>query len=38
VIECVLRLGKKARRLFVKDMEEGFKPDFVSEYVIEFEK
>jgi hypothetical protein len=38
VIECVLRLGKKARRLFVKDMEEGFKPDFVSEYVIDFEK
>jgi hypothetical protein len=38
VIECVLRLGKKVRRLFVKDMEEGFKPDFVSEYVIEFEK
>jgi hypothetical protein len=37
VIDCVLRLGKKARRLFVKD-REGFKPDFVSEYVIEFEK
>ncbi len=37
-IECVLRLGKKARRFFVKDMEEGFTPDFVSEYVIEFEK
>jgi len=37
VIECVLNLGRKARRLFVKD-KEGFEPDFVSEYVIEFEK
>ena len=37
VYEFVLNLGRKTRGLFVKE-KEGYKPDFVSEYVIEFVK